>query len=44
MEKPDRVAIKLAGNGREYRLPVLRHYSVDVYCAETKQIDIFQVL
>jgi hypothetical protein len=30
------VVIKHASNGREYRLPELPHFTVDVYCAETK--------
>jgi hypothetical protein len=38
MEQTDGVAIKDARNGREYRLPELRHFSVDGYCAETNTI------
>ena len=38
MERTDRCHIQHARNGREYRPPVLPHYSVDGYCAETRTI------
>jgi len=41
MEQTDGVAIKHARNGREYRLSELLHFSVDGYCAETKQFTSF---
>jgi len=35
MEQTHWVVIKHARNGREYILPELPHFSVDVYCGET---------
>ena len=38
MEQTDGCQIMHARNGREYRPPELPHYSVDVYCPDTKII------
>ena len=38
MEKTDRMNIKNARNGQEYRLNVLRHYIVNVYCPDTNVV------
>jgi hypothetical protein len=38
MEQTDGCQIRHARNGREYWLAELPHYSVDVYCAETRTV------
>jgi len=38
MEQTDGCQIQHARNGREFRPPELRHYSVDGYCAETRTV------
>jgi G:T-mismatch repair DNA endonuclease (very short patch repair protein) len=38
MEQADECRIMHARNGSEYRLPVLPHFSVDGYCAETRTV------
>jgi hypothetical protein len=39
MEEVDGCRIMHARNGREYELPELPHFSVDVYCAETRTVN-----
>jgi len=38
MEQTDDCQIQHARNGREFKTPELRHYSVDGYCAETRTV------
>ena len=38
MEQTNGMELKHANNGREYRLPELPHFSVEVYCPETNTV------